>query len=355
MRKVFPLIILTLTFAALTISGCAGRQPASENKNAVNVVQTNPSDMAKKLAAGEIDAFIAWEPFNAQAVLNGQGKYLVQSSEIWPDHPCCVLAAADSLSDPTVLQALVWSHIKATEFINNSANRDKILKYAQEFTGQEQPVVAEALSHVKYVSYPNRDQYKNYYLNLKDSGILKKSFSDLGYQSEDQLMQDYLDVGVYEQVMAKLKQDSKWVPAHVPDGAKIMMGYLSRDLHQLAVYIAQKEGYYAAVGLIPGKNLEVKEYANGVSVMEAFKVKELNVSYLGGAPATMKRINDNIKIRVIAGANNEGSAIVAGKNSQAQSVKDLAGKAVAVPAIGTVQHFVLDMALKKSDLKPVLR
>ena len=121
MRKVFPLIILTLTFAALAISGCAGRQPASENKNAVNVVQTNPSDMAKKLAAGEIDAFIAWEPFNAQAVLNGQGKYLVQSSEIWPDHPCCVLASAYSLSDPAVLQALVWSHIKATEFINNSA------------------------------------------------------------------------------------------------------------------------------------------------------------------------------------------------------------------------------------------
>ena len=37
---------------------------------------------------------------------------------------------------------------------------------------------------------------------------------------------------------------------------------------------------------------------------------EIDVGYLGGSPATLKRVNDNIKIKIIAGANNEGSAIV---------------------------------------------
>ena len=40
-----------------------------------------------------IDAFIAWEPFDAKAVGNGIGRYLIRSREIWPHHPCCVIAA----------------------------------------------------------------------------------------------------------------------------------------------------------------------------------------------------------------------------------------------------------------------
>jgi NitT/TauT family transport system substrate-binding protein len=354
MRKAL-LLVFVVTVLMTIFGGCTGQQPTEESKNTVAIVQANPPDMSKKLAAGEIDGFIAWEPFNAQAVVNSQSRYLVQSAEIWPGHPCCVLAAAESLNDPSVLCALVWSHIKATNFINNPSNREKVLQYTQEFTGQNPSVAAEALSHVKFVSSFNKDQFRVYYMNLKESGILKKTFSELGYKSEDHLMRDFIAADTYESVRASLVQDPGWVPAAVPEGVKITMGYLSRDLHELAVYVAQKEGYFKAVGLEQGKNLEIKEYANGVAVMEAFKAKDLNVSYLGGAPATMKRINDNIKIKVIAAANDEGSAIVVGKDSQVKSVKDLAGKVVAVPAVGTVQYFVLDMALKKDRLRSVLR
>ncbi|MFZ5597729.1 MAG: ABC transporter substrate-binding protein [Bacillota bacterium] len=355
MKKFFSLFLPGLAIVALLISGCSGSQTASNNNNVVRIVQVNPPDMSQKMDAGEIDAFIAWEPFNAREVLGKQGQYLVQSADIWPGHPCCVLAAADSLEDPSVTRALVWSHIKATEFINNPANKDKVLKYAREFTGQDDAVLEEALSHIKYVKYPNNEQFRNYYLNLKDSGVLKKSYSDLGYQSEDRFMSDFLDSAVYEQVMSKLSQEPNWVPAPVSGETKVKLGFISRDLHELAVYVAKQEGYYSAVGLVPGKNLEVKEYLNGVAVMEAFKVKELDASYLGGAPATMKRVNDNIKVRVIAGANDEGSAIVTRKDSRINSISDLAGKVVAVPAIGTVQYSVLDMALKKEGLKPVLQ
>ncbi len=310
--------------------------------------------MSKKLAAGEIDAYIAWEPFDAQAVIGGQGRYLIQSQDIWPDHPCCVLATAQASQDPGVLDALVWAHVKATDFINNPDNREKVVQYAQEFTGQDRAVVIESLTHIAFVQYPNREQFLTYYADLKKSGLLSRSSAALGYREEKQFLADFLDQDVYDRVKAKLANDPAWVPAPVPEKVKLVMGYICRDLHQLAVYVSQQEGYFEAVGLSKGKNLEISECANGVAVMQAFKVKELNVSYMGAAPAMMKRINDDIRIRIIAGANNNGSSIVVGKNSLIRSVKDLAGKTVAVPAVGTVQYFVLEMALTRVGLQSVL-
>ncbi len=107
------------------------------------------------------------------------------------------------------------------------------------------------------------------------------------------------------------------------------------------MFVAQKEGYYEKVGLLPGKNLKLSHFTNGVAVMEAFMIGEIDAAYLGGAPATLKRWNDDIKIRVIAGSNDEGSALVVRKDSPIQSLKDLQGKTIAIPAVGTVQCFLL--------------
>jgi NitT/TauT family transport system substrate-binding protein len=105
-----------------------------------------------------------------------------------------------------------------------------------------------------------------------------------------------------------------------------------------------KEGYYEEVGL----KVVTKEFANGVMEMEGFKNGEIDAGYLGGAPATLKRVNDDIEIKIIAGANSEGSAIVA---RSASSIEELAGKKVAIPGFGTVQDFLLRAAAEKAGLK----
>lgn len=359
MKRSLIFLFILLSFVFLW-SGCSATKPAAEQKNAgpekvVYLSQANPADMATKLAAGEIDGFIAWEPFNAQAVLGGQGRYLKQSGELWPDHPCCVLAVREGLTDQKVLEALAWVHIKSTQFINNPENREKVLQYAGEFTGKNESVVGESLKYIKFVEYPDTNQFRTYYHKLAQSGLLKKTYADIGFKDEETFFRNFLFAEAYNNVKRELANDPEWRPTPLPAGTVLTIGYLNRDLHELAIYIGQKEGYYSQVGLVPGQNLKIREYANGVAVMEGFKAKELDASYLGGSPATLKRVNDDIKIRIVAGANNEGSAIVVAPSSPIREIKDFAGKTIAVPAVGTVQYFVVDTALREAGLKPVLK
>jgi len=89
--------------------------------------------------------------------------------------------------------------------------------------------------------------------------------------------------------------------------------------------------------------------------MEAFKAKDVDIAYLGGAPATLKRINDNIAIEIVAGANNEGSGLVVRTDLNINSMEDLEGKTIAVPGVGTVQYTLLDKALREKGLRPVIK
>ena len=203
-------------------------------------------------------------------------------------------------------------------------------------------MVEEALNRIKFVEYPDKDEFVKYYRDLEKSGYLTKKPTDLGYSSEDEFLKDFLYSDIYEYVVSKLKEDESWVPDKV--NKKVRVGYLTADLHQLAFYVAMKEGYYEQVGL----EVEAKKFANGVMEMEGFKNGEIDAGYLGGAPATLKRVNDDISISIIAGANNEGSAIV---TRNANSVEELAGKKVAVPGFGTVQDFLLRMAAEKAGLE----
>ncbi len=59
----------------------------------VSIIVLKPPEMIGALKTGQIDAFIAWEPYPAKAQTMGVGQVLLRSGEIWKDHPCCVLVA----------------------------------------------------------------------------------------------------------------------------------------------------------------------------------------------------------------------------------------------------------------------
>ncbi len=318
--------------AVITLALLAGCAQSGQN---VKVVKMSPRDMVEQLKLGEIDAFVAWEPFVSEAVVKGYGKVIATSHDIWPNHPCCVVAARKGVNE-SVLVAVVWAHVRATRLVNEGS--EKIIDYAVEFTGKSREVVVEAMKRIKFVEFPDEEQFRRYYERLKASGYLTRSLADLGYESEEDFFDDFLYRKAYDYVKAKLDADPNWKPE--PVNTTLRIAYLTADLHQLAFYVALKEGYFDEVGI----KVKPKEYANGVEEMNGFKLNEVDVGYLGSAPATLKRINDDVKIRIIAGVNNEGSAIVA---RDASNLSELAGKKVAVPGFGTVQDFLLRMALEK--------
>ncbi|MFX1261289.1 MAG: ABC transporter substrate-binding protein [Promethearchaeota archaeon] len=140
-----------------------------------------------------------------------------------------------------------------------------------------------------------------------------------------------------------------WYPTTLPD---VRIGYLEKDLHQLAFRVALVNGWYEEAGL----TVELKSYNNGGFEMDAFLGNEIDMGYLGAAPALTKSINQDILITILASANLEGSAIMVRKTDYDSGtithIANLTGKSVYIPGLPTVQAFLLRLALNQSGLSP---
>ena len=128
---------------------------------------------------------------------------------------------------------------------------------------------------------------------------------------------------------------------------KVRIGYLQSDLHQLAVFVALEKGLFQQEGIditIGGI------FKAGPEEMTAFASGELDIGYVGEAPATVAVANKVADVKIIAQVNLEGSAIMVRKGSGIKSLKDLVGKTVAVPGYAQVQDFLLRKALTQVDI-----
>ena len=69
----------------------------------------------------ENPAFISWEPFNAKAEYENKSVPLALSSDIWPRHPCCVVASNNAFltAHPDIVQKVLDIHVEAEQWIVN--------------------------------------------------------------------------------------------------------------------------------------------------------------------------------------------------------------------------------------------
>lgn len=130
----------------------------------------------------------------------------------------------------------------------------------------------------------------------------------------------------------------------------IRIGYLSKDLHQLALRVAIENGLFERENI----TVELVQYGNGALEMDGFLAGQIDMGYLGAAPALVKRINQDIMITILASVNLEGSAIMVSKSEydagHVTTIDDLVEKGVYQPGPATVQNFLLRLALNQSGL-----
>ncbi len=154
-------------------------------------------------------------------------------------------------------------------------------------------------------------------------------------------------VGIVVIILGSIAIVAFWNPAPVPD---VRIGYLSKDIHQLALRVALENGYFEREGIV----VELVQYGNGAQEMDGFAGGQIDMGYLGAAPALTKRLNQDIMITILAAANLEGSAIMVSKSEfdagHVTSISDLVGKGVYQPGPSTVQNFLLRLALNQSGL-----
>lgn len=87
-----------------------------------------PPEMVANLKAGNVDGYLAPDPFNQRAVYENAGFIFKLSKEIWEGHPCCAFAISKEFADtyPNTFLALFKSIVDATAYASDKNNRKEI-------------------------------------------------------------------------------------------------------------------------------------------------------------------------------------------------------------------------------------
>jgi len=113
-----------------------------------------PPEMVANLKAGNVDGYLAPDPFNQRAVYEKCGFLFKLTKEIWPGHPCCAFAISQEFAstNPNTYKALFKSIVDATYYSSDAANRKEIAKAISPKNYLNQPVtVVEQVLTGKYL------------------------------------------------------------------------------------------------------------------------------------------------------------------------------------------------------------
>ncbi len=131
----------------------AGVDPAQD----VELRVLPPPLMAGALAAGEVDAFTAGEPWNSHAVETGAGEIVALSSRIWQSGPEKVLALREDWAEgnPEVVDRLLQALDQAAAWCDAPENHQELARIlaSASYVGRPAELILPALSgRVRLVS-----------------------------------------------------------------------------------------------------------------------------------------------------------------------------------------------------------
>lgn len=91
--------------------------------NSIKMVPSGPPELPALLARGDIDAFFAWEPWPATAIMQGGHTFLTSRDVGYTDTIWAVATQSILDSDPEGLQAMLRALAKASEIVQSDPER----------------------------------------------------------------------------------------------------------------------------------------------------------------------------------------------------------------------------------------
>jgi NitT/TauT family transport system substrate-binding protein len=139
----------------------------------IRPIVLKPPEMLQALEQKNIDAFIAWEPYPAQALQSAEAKVVLYSGAILKDHPCCVLIASRALCEtqPHTVKKIQAAHAQACAFITE--HPDDAATIGIKYTSMERAVVEQALKHCIYTSRLDKAKALEFVEFLKELRYVK--------------------------------------------------------------------------------------------------------------------------------------------------------------------------------------
>src|SRR5690242_12942409 len=160
---------------------------------------------------------------------------------------------------------------------------------------------------------------------------------------------DYLARGGLAAMMAT--SAFKAARAANADDEVVRIGYLPIT-DATALLVAHAKGYFEEAGLKVAPPTLVRSWSG---LAEGFAAGKFNLTHLLKPVPVWMRYNNKYPVKILAWGHTNGSRLVVGGDTAIKSFADLGGKHIAVPYWYSMHNIVLQFALRKSNVVPVIK
>jgi NitT/TauT family transport system substrate-binding protein len=163
----------------------------------VTLLEMPPPDMPATLHVRAVDAVIAGEPFMAQAEMDGYGRVLFLTKDVWPDFISCVLAVHEDVIKHRrhEVQRLVEGIARSGKWLDQRMDHRM---QAAEFAGKHYYHQHPALLRFVLSKPPDRVKYTNLRVLRKDFEEIAALGMESGILNGTARFEDYADPSFIE-------------------------------------------------------------------------------------------------------------------------------------------------------------
>jgi NitT/TauT family transport system substrate-binding protein len=158
----------------------------------VKIVEMPPPDMPAALFSKAVDAITSGEPFMGQAELDGYGRVLYLTKDIWPNFISCVLAVREDVikNNRETVQRLVDGIAKSGKWLDRSMDHRM---QAADFVSQNYYNQNPRLLRFVLSKPPDRVKYTNLALRKADFLEIERLGKESGALKGTATFEDYTD------------------------------------------------------------------------------------------------------------------------------------------------------------------
>ena len=171
----------------------------------INLIEIPPPDMPAALYSKSVDAVTSGEPFMAQCELDGYGRVLYLTKDIWPNFISCVLAVneAEIRDQPEKVQQLVDGIARSGMWLEGGMDhREAAAQFvAKNYYNQNPRLLDFVLSKP-----PDRVRYNDLTLQRENFTEIEQLAKESGVIKGNVTFDDYVDVSFGQKAAETLKE-----------------------------------------------------------------------------------------------------------------------------------------------------
>jgi ABC-type nitrate/sulfonate/bicarbonate transport system substrate-binding protein len=404
-------VLLISIFAACSSSSAWGDASEKMNQTDKGIPEIEllfckgQSILPVLLTTGQIDGYVAWQPYLALAEKSGIGKVVALSRDFppdgtWHNHPCCVLVASSDIlqNHPDMAVAVSAVLLSGDDYAKEhpealpGITADWLMGDENYLLGSHtiSPVSLfnRSLSTSEFSSQANEKWNASAQILVDRMGDILNTIDSAQHNGSETKLSEFMDSRPYYKaakwIASQDKASSYYSNSSMPEKNLIRIGYLMID-HQAPLFAAVMNWRYFqkryGIALKPVEDVKRPRYLHlmingqeavevelisaptGQNLMTLMEQDNLDMAIVGITPA-IGSISLGCEAKIIQPVQNLGSGLVLANASGAKDWDDFVSLAKASfanglplkigdPDLGTITDVIFQDALRASGLRGV--